>query len=271
MRYTILSLCGLVVAGLWACAPREEAAQQTLAPAIDETQLAFFENLRGFSGMRFAGFASHPTEGDHILVGNELRVLVSTATEDAVRIELYREAGEVWHGAWVVEKRDEGLHLFHDHLGEKRSAEELGDDDYHGYGGYATGVGTETRQFFPADEVTAEMIPEAATNVWMIEFDAENGTFTYSLDRHGELRFRAELNLQELGGEARSPHRSADLIQPGNKSRVGSDDWCEIHTPTDCGKDLKNVGLSGHANERADGVEIESSLDLANITKIMDV
>lgn len=194
-KYSLYLILGILVAGLAACAPGEEPIQEQ-PPAIDETQLAFFDNLREFCGERFAGFASYPTEGEHALVGNELRTYVSQCSDDFVRIELYREAGDYWHGAWVVEKRDEGLHLFHDHLGEVRTLEDLGEDDYHGYGGFATTEGTDVRQFFAADQVTAEMIPAAETNVWMMELDADNELFIYYLERHQAPRFRAELSRQ---------------------------------------------------------------------------
>jgi hypothetical protein len=96
----------------------------------------------------------------------------------------------------VLELRDEGLHLYHDHLGDVRTMEDLGDGDYHGYGGYADDRGSGIRQYFPADDVTAEMIPAAATNVWMMELDLENDRFIYYLERHDQPRFRAELYRQ---------------------------------------------------------------------------
>jgi hypothetical protein len=64
-----------------------------------------------------------------------------------------------------------------------------------GYGGYADERGTSTQQFFPADDHTAEILPEAATNVWMMELTEDTGQFIYYLERHAEPRFRAELTL----------------------------------------------------------------------------
>ncbi len=159
----------------------------------NESQAAFFDNLSTLCGETFKGQASYPDDEDHPLVGTELRTYISECDDSMIRIELYRDS-DYWHGAWVLERREEGLHLFHDHLGDVRTMEELGEDDFHGYGGYADDRGSATVQYFPADEVTAEMIPEAATNVWMMEMDLEAGRFIYYLERHGEPRFRAELS-----------------------------------------------------------------------------
>ncbi len=170
------------------------------APAtaeIDPVHQAFFENLAQLCGETFEGDGVYPDDDpDHPLVNTGLRNYVSECTDDRVRIELYRNGGEYWHGAWVLEKRERGLHLFHDHLGDERTEEDLGEGDSHGYGGYASHDGTPTRQYFPADDVTAEMLPEAATNVWMMEMDLDAGTFVYYLERHDAPRFRAEMQLR---------------------------------------------------------------------------
>ena len=156
-------------------------------------QAAFFENLSTLCGETFEGEASYPDDESHPLVGTTLRTHISECDDSMIRIELYRDT-DYWHGAWVIERRDEGLHLFHDHLGDVRTEEDLGDDDAHGYGGYAGEEGSATVQYFPADEVTAEMLPEASTNVWMMEMDLEADRFIYYLERHDEPRFRAELS-----------------------------------------------------------------------------
>ncbi len=180
---------------LTACADGERT-DETLEFEMENPQAAFLTNLSSLCGEWFSGESTYPDNPDHPLVATELRTHISECDEDMVRIELYRD-GDYWHGAWVLEMREEGLHLYHDHLGEVRTEEELGDDDYTGYGGYADERGSATFQFFPADDVTGEIIPEAATNVWMMDLDLENGVFVYYLERHDEPRFRAELTLDE--------------------------------------------------------------------------
>ncbi|AXJ01807.1 hypothetical protein CYPRO_2565 [Cyclonatronum proteinivorum] len=175
-----------------ACGSPEQADYQV--PAETSAHDDFFANLQALCGETFTGQSTFPENEDHALVGTQLVTHVSECNDQFVRIELLREGGDYWHGAWVVERRDEGLHLFHDHLGEVRTMEELeASGDSHGYGGFASDAGSAVQQFFHADDVTAEMIPEATTNVWMMELDLDNDRFIYYLERHEAPRFRAEL------------------------------------------------------------------------------
>ncbi len=176
-----------------ACGERQRTnnAQGLEAETIHES---FFSNISSLCGETFIGASTFPDDPQHTLVDTELRAHISTCEEDVVNIDLYRD-GDTWHATWVVAQRGEGLHLYHDHIGDK-DEEEPGEDDLSGYGGYADDHGSSTKQYFPADEATAAMLPEAATNVWMMEMDLENGIFIYYLERHDEPRFRAELTLQ---------------------------------------------------------------------------
>jgi len=170
----------------------------TLSACSSKTSLTeqdlFFTQLTTLCGNLFEGQSTFPEAEDHPLVGTLLRTEVNECSESMVRIELIRD-GDYWHGAWVIEKRPEGLHLFHDHLGEKRTMEDLGEDDYHGYGGYANLNGTSNGQFFEADAYTAELIPAAATNVWRIEIGEDGKSFVYGLERNQQPRFSAEFSL----------------------------------------------------------------------------
>jgi hypothetical protein len=191
ITFILLSLALLFTA----CSSQDEVTPEVTSEI--SAQDAFFANLSSLCGETFTGAATYPEEGDHVLVGTTLRNYVSACTEDMVRIELYRKDGTYWHGAWVIEKRPEGLHLFHDHLGEERTMEYLIEtNNSHGYGGYATDAGSATRQFFAADEVTADMLPEASTNVWMMDINLEEGVFTYYLERHELPRFRAVMRQE---------------------------------------------------------------------------
>ncbi len=183
--FLLVLMTGFVISGC----EREEVVEP-------DPHEAFFQNLSTFCNKMFSGEATFPDVPDHPLVDTELRIHFSSCDDDITRIELYRDV-DYWHGAWVLERRDHGLHLYHDHLGDVRTEEDLGENDAHGYGGYADDRGTAVRQYFPADEVTAEMLPEAATNVWMIELNLEEEQFIYYLERHDEPRFRTVFNLAE--------------------------------------------------------------------------
>lgn len=188
-KINITVVAAIVFFGVYACAVENKQVEEV------DAHTAFFENLSTLCGETFVGESTYPENEDHPLVGTELRTHVSECDENMIRIELIRD-GDYWHGAWVIERREDGMHLFHDHLGDVRTMEDLGEDDAHGYGGYATDRGSATVQYFAADEVTAEMLPEASTNVWMMELDLEGGNFIYYLERHDEPRFRAELSKQ---------------------------------------------------------------------------
>ncbi|MCC5925083.1 MAG: hypothetical protein JJU41_00865 [Bacteroidetes bacterium] len=191
MKSVIVSILTVIVfTSLIACGNADEQSVEI------STHDAFFANLSTLCDAHLMGGSTYPENEDHPLVGTELRNHVSHCDDRMIRIELIRD-GDYWHGAWVIEKRDEGLHLFHDHLGDVRTLADLqASGDAHGYGGYATDHGTAFRQYFAADDVTAEMIPEASTNVWMMDMDLENGVFVYNLERHAMPRFRAVMQVQ---------------------------------------------------------------------------
>jgi len=151
----------------------------------------FFSNLGSLCGETFVGAATYPDDPDHDLVDTELRAHISSCTEERIEVDLYREGGDTWHATWIVERRENGLHLYHEHIGD--NVYEEGEEPLTGYGGYADDRGSITRQYFPADDHTAEILPEAVTNVWMMDMDLENEMFVYYLERHDEPRFRAEL------------------------------------------------------------------------------
>lgn len=185
----MLSVCFLIMA----CA-EEESTDLTPDLPAESSQEEFFATLFSQCGETFIGESTFPDDPEQTLVGTELKATISTCTEEVIEIDLVR-GGDTWHATWVLEMRDEGLHLSHDHVGD-RDEEELGEDHNTGYGGYADDSGSSTTQYFPADDYTAEILPEASTNVWMIELNPDEGTLVYNLERNQEPRFRAELFLE---------------------------------------------------------------------------
>lgn len=171
-----------------------EESETDLTPQLEgETaQDQFYANLFSLCGETFTGSSTFPEDDDHPLVNTELNITISTCTSEEIEIDLLRD-GDTWHATWIISKRDDGLHLHHDHIGDKEYPE--GEEPLTGYGGYANDQGSSTRQYFPADEHTAEILPEASTNVWMISIDPDTETLVYNLERNDEPRFRAELQM----------------------------------------------------------------------------
>ena len=157
-----------------------------ITPQLDPetTQEEFFSNLFEECGETFSGEATFPDDESHELVGENLMATIQTCTEEEIRIALAADGDQ--SRTWVISRTDNGLHLRHDHTDTDGSP-----SDTTGYGGYATDEGSEIRQYFAADDSTANMIPEAETNVWMMEIEGDQ--FTYYLERNNEPRFRAEL------------------------------------------------------------------------------
>ena len=72
------------------------------------------------------------------------------------------------------------------------------------YGGWTTSVGSPTRQMFPADQQTVDVIAAAASNVWWIDL-IPGESFSYNLRRVGTDRYfsiKFDLKVQIKSPEA---------------------------------------------------------------------
>lgn len=162
-----------------------EEKEQTL-----EVYRAFLSNLAERCGQSFSGEAIYPQDEDHDFYGQPLLMTIAVCEENRVHIPL--QVGENRSRTWMLEIADNILSLKHDHRHDDGTPEDLTM-----YGGFATGEGSEWSQFFPADEETAEMLPEASTNVWNMVIHPEEEKFEYILHRHGNLRFHAIFDWSE--------------------------------------------------------------------------
>lgn len=188
----ILSLSLVLLFTFSACSSDKEPVVEPEAMNTEKIHKAFISNLSSLCGETFTGASTFPDTPENVLVGTELRAHISHCEEGLIQVDLYRDI-DTWHASWIITEKVEGLHLFHDHIGAKEYPE--GEQPLSGYGGFADSRGSEFIQYFPADEATAEMLPEAATNEWRMEMDLQNGIYVYGLERHNAPRFRAELYL----------------------------------------------------------------------------
>ena len=92
---------------------------------------------------------------------------------------------------WLLTRTANGLELKHDHRHVDGTPDEITL-----YGGVAIDAGRPMAQSFPADNYTANLIPEASTNEWFLRFSSDGLELTYYLERHGKARFKAVLNKQ---------------------------------------------------------------------------
>lgn len=158
-----------------------------------DPQLIFWDELQGLCGRAFEGRVVESEPPDPSMDGE--RLVIHAHYCDVAEVRVGFHVGDDRSRTWVVTPTAVGLRLRHRHGHEDGSEDELS-----GYGGETFGVGTETAQEFPADAATAEMVPEAATNVWRLELHPDS-LLAYDLRRDGsDRRFRAEFDLtREVG------------------------------------------------------------------------
>ena len=122
-------------------------------------------------------------------VGEPLQMQV--LTWDSTGVSIAFRVGEDRSRTWFITREQDGrLHLRHDHRDPDGTPHDLTD-----YGGYGYASADYSSCDFAADDATAAMLPEAATNIWTMEFDFDNDRFIYNLTRHGAPRFRAVFDL----------------------------------------------------------------------------
>jgi hypothetical protein len=156
-----------------------------------QSQSDFFHNFRKLCGQTFEGVTQFPDNPDHPLVGKRLLITIDSCSAKEIRIPF--QVGDDKSRTWILKLDHKGLLFKHDH----RHADGT-PDEVTMYGGWAATDGTAYRQRFPADEDTRKLIPEAATNVWMIEIDRKKQELVYYLERHKEGRYRAVFNLKPV-------------------------------------------------------------------------
>ena len=159
--------------------------------AAEDARDLFFERFAGLCGSVYEGFSSFPTDPGDSFAGKLLVATVSTCTGEEIRIPF--AVGENRSRTWILTRSGEGLLLQHDHRLDDGSPDEITM-----YGGWAVDGGSVTSQSFAADDHTAQLIPEAATNVWTLTLSEDSEKLTYSLERHSRPRFRATLTRRAV-------------------------------------------------------------------------
>lgn len=164
------------------------AAPAPPAETLPPPQEAFWSALQDLCGQAFEGELTERVPPDDVFTGRHLVMHVRECDDQVIRIPFH--VGENRSRTWVISRTDDGLRLKHDHRHEDGTDEELT-----WYGGDTAGLGSEYRQEFSADDETAGMLPEAATNVWTVEVHPGE-MYAYALRREGtERRLRVEFDL----------------------------------------------------------------------------
>ena len=178
----------LTVALLVATACAEGPPEEEAPVVYDDPQLVFWSALQDLCGQAFEGRVVESVPPDDSFEGQ--RLLMHVRTCDAAEVRIPFMVGDDRSRTWVVTTTAVGLRLKHDHRHEDGT-----EDDVTQYGGDTDGRGTATLQEFPADPLTGELVPAAATNVWFLSLEP-GLTFAYGLRRGGsDRRFRVEFDL----------------------------------------------------------------------------
>lgn len=190
VKHLKLMLSLLTLFFVTACACSSCAPARNIEDFLSPSEAAFFNNLKSLCGQTFVGETTYPQDPDHDFAGKKLVATVDECGPRSVAIPFV--VGDDTSRTWVFTASYGGLLFKHYHQNPDGSHH-----DVSFYGGFATDYkgqkGTPYKQYFPADELTAEMIPDAKTNAWMLEFNPETNELTYYLERHGEPRYKAVL------------------------------------------------------------------------------
>ncbi|MFK8011697.1 MAG: hypothetical protein AB8B80_06625 [Marinicellaceae bacterium] len=156
-----------------------------------KSKLDFLNNLGQYCGQTFEGQTVFPDDPSDDFAGKKLVMHIKECSENEIRVPF--AVGENTSRTWIISRTNKGLLLKHDHRHADGTPDELTM-----YGGFEDKNLTTTnmKASFAADEETAEMLPEAKTNVWTLTIDKENNQFIYSLKRHDKPRYEAVFSMK---------------------------------------------------------------------------
>ena len=160
-----------------------------LAPVAAEQTPSLFDHLLALEGQAFSGSMTYPDDPGHEM-NRPMRIDIIKKSDDVLHIPFH--VGEDRSRTWILRRDQDGVLLKHDHRHPDGTPDEVTN-----YGGLARPLGLGSLLIFPADEDTAALLPEAASNVWTLRLSPDGRALTYYLERHGKPRFEAVFNLSE--------------------------------------------------------------------------
>src|SRR5688572_32225290 len=152
----------------------------TVQAQTESPNAVFWKELQKLCGKAFAGTVAAAPADDTTFKDKALVMHVRSCEVDRIRIPFV--VGEDRSRTWVLVRKGDRIELRHDH----RHADGK-PDKVTMYGGWTTSVGMPTRQMFPADQQTVDVIAAASPNVWWIEI-LPGESFSYNLRRIGSER-----------------------------------------------------------------------------------
>jgi hypothetical protein len=137
-------------------------------------QLAFWERLREHCGRAYPGRIADATPYYlNRLEGAQLVVHFRECGDERMHIPMHVNDNRSRN--WILTKVGGTIRLKHDHRGHDGHEEDITQ-----YGGDAPTPGLPTRQIFPADAHTADILPDRFDNFWFMDF-MDDQTFAYGV------------------------------------------------------------------------------------------
>jgi hypothetical protein len=141
----------------------------------------FWNSLKKLCGKAYEGKVIAAPADDTTFKDKELVMHVRACEENRIRIPFV--VGTDRSRTWILTRKKGRILLKHDHRHEDGKPDKVTQ-----YGGWTTNSGLATRQVFPADQETVDIIPAAGPNVWWIEI-VDGQYFSYNLRRMGSERY----------------------------------------------------------------------------------
>ena len=153
----------------------------SVASQSESANVTFWSELQKLCGKAFIGTVAAAPADDTTFKDKALVMHVRACDADRIRIPFV--VGDDRSRTWVLTRKGDRIELRHDH----RHADGK-PDKVTMYGGLTANNGLPTRQMFPADQQTVDVIGAAATNVWWIDL-LPGESFSYNLRRIGTERY----------------------------------------------------------------------------------
>ncbi len=164
--------------------------KNTIIIAQDSNQLIFWQELNQLKGKAFSGTIIAGPKNDTAFTGKNLVMHVRKVEKDKIYIPFF--VGNDSSRTWVLTKNKSGILLKHDHRHKDGSS-----DKVTMYGGKTSNTGSKTKQLFPADQETTNLLPSAIGNIWWIDL-VPGEYFTYNLRRvNSDLLFSIKFDLKK--------------------------------------------------------------------------
>ncbi len=160
------------------CSSAEQNSNANQVEGNSPEASLFWENIEALCGKAYQGeVIKAPADND--FMDKELIMHVKFCSDSLIHIPF--NVGDNRSRTWVFRYIDGRIELKHDHRHPDGT-----DEDITMYGGTTSSSGLPHIQVFPADQETADMLPEASPNVWWITIN--DSVFTYNLRRFGTER-----------------------------------------------------------------------------------